>query len=158
MGGVGKTQLAITYALSNSDSYSSVFWLNAANEAILKSTFGEIAGNIFKLQDLDQLSNSKEMVQRVHHWLSDTKNTRWLMIFDNYDDDDDGQFNLNDYCPLTSHGAVLITTRRPDLVTRSKYTLDIKPFQSIQDSLAILQNLSKRTTVQSGANVILFKA
>ncbi|KAJ5652614.1 hypothetical protein N7507_010040 [Penicillium longicatenatum] len=149
MGGIGKTQLAITYAMSNSDSYGSVFWLNAANEAILNSSFKEIASNIFKLQNLEKVSNSNEMIQRVHNWLSDTKNTSWLMIFDNYDDDFDGQFELNDYYPLASHGTVIVTTRRPDLVTRSNHTLEIKPLQRIQDSLAILPNRSKRSTVQS---------
>jgi hypothetical protein len=150
MGGIGKTQLAFTYAMSYSDSYGSVFWLNAANEAILNSSFREIASNIFKLQNLEKVSNSNEMIQRVHHWLSDTKNTSWLMIFDNYDDDFDGQFDLNDYYPLASHGTVIVTTRRPDLVTRSNHTLEIKPLQRIEDSLAILENRSKRSTVQSG--------
>jgi tetratricopeptide (TPR) repeat protein len=68
-----------------------------------------------------------------------------LLIFDNYDDPD--QFRINDYYPPASHGAIVVTTRRPDLIAGS--TLDIKPLESIEDSLAILQTRSKRENVQS---------
>lgn len=39
MGGIGKTQLAITYAKSGGGSYSSVFWLNAVSKATLNDSF-----------------------------------------------------------------------------------------------------------------------
>ncbi|CAG7953097.1 unnamed protein product, partial [Penicillium nalgiovense] len=125
MGGIGKTQLAITYAKSGGGSYSSVFWLNAVSKATLND-------------------NDKELVIRVHRWLCAPKNTRWLLIFDNYDDPD--QFRVDDYYPPASHGAIMVTTRRPYLVSGN--VLHIKPLQTA-DSLAILQTLSKRENVQS---------
>ncbi|KAJ9480820.1 hypothetical protein VN97_g12706 [Penicillium thymicola] len=144
MGGIGKTQLAIAYAESGRGSYSSVFWLNAVSEAALKDSFRSIASHIFDVQEPGVLED-KEIVRRVHQWLSTPKNTGWLLIFDNYDDPD--QFRMNDYYPPASHGAIVVTTRRADLIAGS--TLDIKPLENIEDSLAILQTRSKRENVQS---------
>ncbi|KAJ5732695.1 hypothetical protein N7493_004176 [Penicillium malachiteum] len=139
MGGIGKTQLAIAYAESGRGSYTSGFWLNAVSEASLKDT-----SIIFEVEDLGVLED-KEIVRRVHQWLSTPKNTRWLLIFDNYDDPD--HFRIDNYYPPASHGAILVTSRRPDDVSGS--TLHIKPFQNIEHSLTILQNRSKRDNVQS---------
>ncbi|PKY07197.1 TPR-like protein [Aspergillus campestris IBT 28561] len=143
MGGVGKTQLAIAYAESRPGSYSSVFWLDAASEAALKDSFRSLANFIFDIRNLDVLED-KEIVRRIHKWLSDPNNTGWLLIFDNYDEP--SLFEIEKYYPPTSHGAIVVTTRRPDIVAGS--TLHIKPFQKIEDSLAILQTRSKRENVQ----------
>jgi hypothetical protein len=51
---------------------------------------------------------------KTRRWLSDKKNTWWLLIFDNYDDPD--QYPIEQYCPYVFHGAVIVTTRRADLV------------------------------------------
>ncbi|KAJ6118771.1 hypothetical protein N7471_013391 [Penicillium samsonianum] len=147
MGGIGKTQLAIAYAESGRGSYTSGFWLNAVSEASLKDSFRLIASIIFDVEDPGVLED-KEIVRRVHQWLSTPKNTEWLLIFDNYDDPD--QFRIDNYYPPASHGAIVVTSRRPDDVSGS--TLDIKPFQNIEDSLAILQTRSKRENIQSDPN------
>ena len=147
MGGIGKSRLAVAYAESRSKSYTSVFWLNATSEASLKASFRLIAGLIFEVQDPEVLDD-EGIIGRVHHWLSDPKNTRWLLIFDNYDDSD--QFKISEYYPLTSWGAIIVTTRRPDLVPGNTHTLDVKAFQNIKDSLRVLQTRSKRQNVQSG--------
>ncbi|KAJ6142983.1 hypothetical protein N7471_002436 [Penicillium samsonianum] len=145
MGGIGKTRLAIAYAESRSGYYSSVFWLNAASEAALKDSFRSIATLIFDIQD-PQLLESKDIIGRVHQWLSNSDNTRWLLLFDNYDDPD--QFEINGYYPHTRcHRAVIVTTRWPDRVGGN--ILHVKPLQNIKDSLAVLQTRSKRENVQS---------
>ncbi|KAJ6062016.1 TPR repeat protein [Penicillium canescens] len=129
---------------SRSGFYSSVFWLNSASEAVLKDSFRSIARLVFDFQDL-RLLESKEIFERVHQWLSDPTNTGWLLIFDNYDAP--SQFDINDYYPAASHGAIIVTTRRPDHVAGS--SLHVKPFQDIKDSLAILQTRSNRENVKS---------
>ncbi|KAJ5823330.1 hypothetical protein N7447_005670 [Penicillium robsamsonii] len=144
MGGIGKTQLAIAYAESGRGSYDSVFWLNAVSEAALKDSFRSIASLIFDIEE-PGVSEDKEIVRRIHQWLCTPKNTGWLLIFDNYDDP--AQFRIEDFYPFASHGAIMVTTRRLDLVAGAP--LDIKPFQNIEDSLAILQTRSKRDNVQS---------
>ncbi|CAG8907052.1 unnamed protein product, partial [Penicillium egyptiacum] len=151
MGGIGKTRLAIAYAESRSGFYSSVFWLNAVSEAALKESFRSIATLIFDIQD-PRLLEGKDIIGRVHQWLSDSTNTKWLLIFDNYDDP--GLFEINDYYPhTTSHGAILVTTRCPDRVGGN--ILHVKPLQDIEDSLAVLQTRSKRLNVQSDPHASL---
>lgn len=145
IGGIGKTQLAIAYAESGRSSYGSVFWLNAVSEAALKDSFLSIASLIFDVEDPGVLEN-KEIVRRVHQWLCNPKNTGWLLIFDNYDDP--SQFLIDPYYPPASHGAILVTSRRPDHV--AGISLHIKSFKHVEDSLAILQTRSKRENVQSG--------
>ncbi|KAJ5557284.1 TPR repeat protein [Penicillium frequentans] len=142
-GGVGKTQLAIAYAESHRDSYSSAFWLNATTVTTLKDSFRQIASLIFPVQNPEDLE-SGNIFERVQRWLSDSGNTSWLLIFDNYDDP--RQFSINEYFPPASHGAVIMTTRRSDL---GQNTLHVKPLQDIADSLAILQSRSKRVNLQS---------
>jgi hypothetical protein len=152
MGGIGKTRLAIAYAESRSGSYSSVIWLNAASKATLKDTFRSIASRIF--QDT-RILESEDMIGHVHRWLSNSENTQWLLIFDNYDDPD--QFDINDYYPQnTCHGNVIVTTRWPDRVGGK--ILHVKPLQDIDDSLAVLQTRSKRENIHSGidTNTYLF--
>lgn len=145
MGGIGKTRLAIAYAESRSGFYSSVFWLNAASEAALKDSFRSMASLIFDIQDHGHLK-SEDIIGRVHQWLSDLTNSRWLLIFDNYDDPD--LYEINVYYPPASHGEILVTTRRSDLLDGN--TLHIKPLLNIEDGLAILQTRSKRKNVKSG--------
>jgi hypothetical protein len=145
MGGIGKTQLAIAYAEAGRGSYKSVFWLNAVSEAALKDSFRSIASLIFDVEEPGVLED-KEVVRRVQQWLCAPRNTEWLLIFDNYDDP--AQFQIDRYYPPASHGAIVITTRRPDLVAGTP--LYVKPFRNIEDSLAVLKTRSKRDSAQSG--------
>jgi hypothetical protein len=146
IGGIGKTQLALAYAeSSHHPSYSSAFWFDAASEAAVKDSFKLIANLIFDSHESEALKD-EETVSRVHQWLSDTRNTGWLLIFDNYDDPD--QFKIDQYCPPASHGEIIITTRRRDLLTGS--TIEVGPLENVEDSLAILQSRSKRQNTLSG--------
>ena len=145
MGGVGKTQLAIAYAKRHHNVYQSVFWLNAASEATLKESFRTMAGLIFDVQEPGVLEGEQTLIH-VSRWLSDKKNTQWLLIFDNYDGPD--QFNIETYYPPAFHGAIVVTTRRPNLVAGKR--VRILPLQNIEESLEILQTRSQRENAKSG--------
>lgn len=145
IGGIGKTQLAIAYANHHDNEYKSVFWLNAASEATLKDSLRSIAGRIFNVQDPSVLEGDK-IRDSIHRWLSDQENTQWLLIFDNYDDP--SQFDIKSYYPLTSYGAIIVTTRRPDLVAGVE--VRIHPLQNIDESLEILETRSQRNDSKSG--------
>jgi hypothetical protein len=43
MGGIGKTQLAITYVKRYRSYYTSIFWLNATSEVSLKTSLRHVA-------------------------------------------------------------------------------------------------------------------
>lgn len=145
IGGIGKTQLAIAYAKRMHDSYDSIFWADATSEATLKASFKSIAERIFDVQDLRGLSG-EQVVAGVKQWLSDTENTRWLLILDNYDEPK--SYKLNDYYPQASHGSIIITTRLPDEVGPTP--LVVRSISNIEESLEILQTRSKREKVREG--------
>jgi len=142
---VGKTQLAIAYAKHMQNSYDSIFWTDATSEAMLKTSFKSIAETIFDVQDLRQL-NGEQVVAGVKQWLSDTKNTQWLLIFDNYDEPQ--SYDLKDYYPSASHGSIIITTRLPDEV--GPVALMVRSTSNIGESLEIIQMRSKREKVKEG--------
>lgn len=143
IGGIGKTQLAISYAKRHHNDYTSVFWLDATSETTLKESFRRITEVIFDIQD-PQGFDAGQILGKIRGWLSDEKNRDWLLIFDNYDEPD--QFRIKDYFPSASHGAIIITTRRPDEVGDDG--MRVEPLEQIK-SVRILATRSKREDVES---------
>ena len=147
MGGIGKTQLAITYAKRHCTSYSSVFWLNATSESTLNSSLRDVANRILPPGTVSKLDDDELRIQ-VSNWLSELDNTRWLLIFDNYDDPD--QYNLTKYYPSVAHGSIIITTRQPRRINGGQ--VKVESMTKVSDSLAILATRSGRQAIQSGRN------
>ena len=91
LGGIGKTQLAIAYAKRHKDNYSAIFWLNIKDEDSLKQSFARVVRQILRehpsarwLSSVD-IKNLDEVIDALKAWQSLPYNTRWLMIYDNYD-------------------------------------------------------------------------
>ena len=145
MGGIGKTQLAITYAKRHLHSYSSIFWLNANTEATLNNSLCAVANRILPPETVSKLDNDQVWVY-VSNWLSEFGNTRWLLIFDNYDDA--SQYNITKYYPSVAHGSIIITTRTPEDLGGEQ--MKIKHMAEEEDGLRILITRSGRQTIQSG--------
>ena len=145
MGGIGKTQLAITYAKRHSHSHSSIFWLNANTEATLNNSLRDLANRILPPETVSNLGSDQVRVH-VSNWLSELDNTRWLLIFDNYDDPD--QYNITKYYPSVAHGSIIITTRTPEDLRGEQ--IKIKHMTEEEDGLRILATRSGRQTIQSG--------
>lgn len=144
-GGVGKSQLAIAYVNCHRCHYQSVFWLDATSKATVENSYRSIAEQLFDAQLVRALDSIQSM-NYVRQWLSDSRNTQWLMVFDNYDDPD--QYDLQDFLPLAPHGTIIITTRRPDRV--SGETIYLKTIDDDEDSLEILATRSQRTGARTG--------
>jgi len=145
MGGMGKTQLAIAYAEGHRHSYESIFWLNATSSKTLQASLHQLAQHVLPPDELKHGDDDQLMVQ-VSRWLSDPDNTRWLLIFDNYDDPD--QYQITKYYPHASHGSIIITTRLPDLVDGAP--IKVQHLHRLEDSLQILETRSERPNVKSG--------
>ena len=124
LGGIGKTQLTIAYANRHKDSYSAVFWLNIKDGDSLKQSFAKAAKQILRehpsasrLRSVDIKENLDEAIDAVKEWLSLPNNTRWLMIYDNYDNPrfagntDPAAVDIRKYLPESYQGSVIITTR-----------------------------------------------
>jgi hypothetical protein len=145
MGGIGKTQLAITYAKRHRHSYSSIFWLNANTEATLNNSLRAVANRILPPETVSKLDNDQVWVH-VSNWLSILDNTRWLLIFDNHDGPD--QYSINKYYSSVAHGSIIITTRMPEDLQGEQ--IQIQHMTEEEDSLQILATRSGRPTIQSG--------
>jgi hypothetical protein len=148
MGGIGKTQLAITYAKRHHTSYSSVFWVNATSESALRTSLRRLAPQVLPDETVDQLDDD-QLWGQISLWMSKLENSRWLLIFDNYDDLD--QCQIEQYYPFVAHGSIIITTRQPDRV--NGYSIKIQSITNVEDSLNILASRSGRSGVSSGNTI-----
>ncbi|KAK2783844.1 hypothetical protein FQN53_008905 [Emmonsiellopsis sp. PD_33] len=143
-GGIGKTQLAIAFAKRYRENYDSVFWLNATSQGTLHASLHQLAQHIFPLEDLTECDDDR-ILSLVSRWLSETGNTRWLLIFDNYDEPD--QYSIRKYYPSASHGSIITTTRLPDKVMG--FSIKVQHLDRLEDGLDILQTRSGRSNVKS---------
>jgi len=143
-GGIGKTQLAITYAKRYSSAYSSVFWLNASSRTTLLTSLRRLVPQI--LPDAGDQLDDDSMLTRVSCWLSQHDNQSWLLIFDNYDGSD--LFNIGEFYPSVAHGSIIITTRQRDQINGEEICL--QPLANEEESLRILVLRSRRENAELG--------
>lgn len=155
LGGIGKTQLAAQYAKRHKDSFSAVFWLNIKDKDSLKQSFANIAKQILRdhpsasrLSSVDMKENFDEVMDAVKAWLSLPSNTRWLMIYDNYDNPklpgtkDPAALDIRKYLPESYQGSIVITTRSSQV--KIGHSIRIRKLEDMNESLEILSNASGR--------------
>jgi tetratricopeptide (TPR) repeat protein len=106
LGGVGKTQTAIEYAVRHRAEYpDGVFWTNAESTSGLTSGFVEIAKTL--RLGAAASSDQEQVVRATLEWMNG--NGRWLLILDNVEDRRD----LQSFVPQRGEGHILITSREP---------------------------------------------
>ena len=94
------------------------------------------------------------MVESIKAWLSLTHNTRWLMIYDNYDNphlpgkSDPKAINIERFLPKSYQGSVIITTRSAEV--RKGQCIPVRKLMNVHDSVEILANASRREGLASG--------
>ena len=165
LGGIGKTQLTIAYAKRHRDSYSAIFWLNIKDKDSLKQSFAKVAKQILRehplascLSSVDVKGDLDEVVDAVKAWLSHPKNTRWLMIYDNYDNPqlsgntDPAAVNIREFLPESYQGSVIITTRSSQVTIGHR--IQVTKLQNVRDSLEILSNTSRRVGLINGKHFL----
>jgi ATP/maltotriose-dependent transcriptional regulator MalT len=161
LGGIGKTQLAIAYTKRHKDNYSAIFWLNIKDENSLKRSFIKIAQQIkrqhpsvSRISGLDIQKDLDETIDAVKAWLSLPNNSRWLLVYDNYDNPklpsitDPTAVDIEKYIPETYQGSVIITTRSSQV--KIGHAIRIANIQNLDDSLEILATTSKRAGLTNG--------
>jgi hypothetical protein len=119
LGGIGKTQLTVAYAKRYKHSYSAIFWVNIKDDNSIKQSFVKIAKQILRDHpSLSQLSildmnGNVDQVEAVKWWLGLPKNTRWLLIYDNYDNPkipgkkDTAAIDICTYFPDSHQGSII---------------------------------------------------
>lgn len=161
LGGIGKTQLAVAYAKAHQADYSAIFWLNIKDEDSLKQSYARIAKRILqehpsasRLSAITEDSKLDEVVDAVKRWLNHPKNTRWLMVFDNYDSpklpgrNDRAAVDFRRFLPEAYHGSVIITTRSSQVNIGRR--VRVGKLEDVRDSLRILSDASRREDAIDG--------
>jgi hypothetical protein len=164
LGGIGKTQLAIEYTKRHKREYTAVFWLNADDEDSLKLSFRDIAQRVLEeqkdkpststLANVDLDGNLDQVVTAVKTWLNLQRNTRWLMIYDNYDNPrtpgnlDRSAVDIREFLPRADHGSMIITTRSAQV--SQGHRIHVQKLPNIHEGLEILSNTSKRKNIENG--------
>jgi hypothetical protein len=161
LGGIGKTQLAVSYLHQHKSRYSAIFWIDASSNDSVMLGFNNIARQILRqhpstatLASVDLEGSASRVAEAVISWLRLAGNTRWLLIFDNYDNPkvtgstSPDVVDLSQYIPDCDHGYILVTTRssRVDLGSR----VHIQKLTKIEEGLAILANTSGRVELAKG--------
>ena len=165
LGGIGKTQLAIEYAKRYKHNYSAVFWLNIEDEDSLKQSFAKAAKQILRehpsasgLRSVDNIKeNLNDLIDAVKEWLSLPNNTRWLMIYDNYDNPklagntDPAAVDIRKFLPESYQGSVIITTRSSQV--KIGHPIRIRKLRDVHDSVRIQSNASRREGLVDGKDI-----
>jgi AAA+ ATPase superfamily predicted ATPase len=167
LGGIGKTQLSITYAKRHKDDYSGIFWLNIKDKDSLKQSFVKVAKQIsqrhpsaLRLGNVETNENLDEVVDTVKAWLSLPNNTRWLMIYDNYDNPklpsqtNPTAVDIRRYLPESYQGSIIITTRSSQV--KHGHVIHVRKLREVRESLEILSNASKRKGLADGKEFYVF--
>jgi hypothetical protein len=161
LGGIGKTQLSVAYAKRHKDHYSAIFWLNIKDKDSVKQSFAKLARQILRvypsanpLNSVDMGGNLDDVADAVKAWLSFPGNTRWLMIYDNYDNPkvpsnkDLAAVDVHKYLPEAYQGSVVITTRSSRV--QIGHLIRIRKLKNVCDSLEILSNASGKMGLING--------
>lgn len=164
LGGIGKTQLTIAYTKRYKDCYSATFWLNAKNEESLKQSYIKISKQILRehpsairLSSVDIKNSLDEVISAVKGWLSQSGNTRWLLIYDNYDNpslpnnSDPAAVNIHEFLPESYQGSVIITTRSSLL--KFGHLIQVEKLKHVNESLQILSHTSGRHCIDGEHHV-----
>ncbi|KAH7012086.1 kinesin light chain [Microdochium trichocladiopsis] len=159
LGGIGKTQLAATYINRYRDEYSAIFWLNIKDEASIQQSFARVATQILEqnadtgsLKALDLQQDHNKIAQAVKAWLSLPGNTRWLLVYDNYDNPKlpgrraDAAVDIHQFLPMAHQGSIVITTRLAQIDIG--HHIRIEKLKSKHESLQILSKASGRIGLQ----------
>jgi hypothetical protein len=162
---IGKTQLSVEYTKRHKDNYSAIFWLNIKDEDSLKQSFATVARQILRehpsagrLSNIDMKENLDEVVVAIKAWLSLPNNTRWLMIYNNYDNPklagnpDPAALDIRKFLPESYQGSVIITTRLVQV--KVGHPIRIGKLEDVRDSVKILSNESRREGLMDGKSFL----
>ena len=107
-----------------------------------------------RLSSLDIKETFDEVIEAVKAWLSLPNNTRWLVVYDNYDNPrlagntDPTAVDIRNFLPESYQGSVIITTRSSQVSIGHR--IQITKLSNLRDSLKILSNASSREELMDG--------
>jgi hypothetical protein len=100
---------------------------------------------------VDIKGNLDEAINAVKAWLSFRDNTRWLLIYDNFDNPkipgntDSAAVDIRKFLPESYQGSVIVTTRSSQV--KIGHPIRITKLENMRDNLEILSNASGQEAV-----------
>lgn len=94
------------------------------------------------------------MVEAVKRWLSLPNNSRWLAVYDNYDNPklpgstDSTAVDIRRFFPEAYQGSIIITTRSAEVKFGRR--IRVGKLEDVRDSLEILSHASGRESAMDG--------
>jgi tetratricopeptide (TPR) repeat protein len=147
LGGVGKSQLALKYAEDHKYSFDPILWIDATDEASVRSSFKRCATELDIPVDRSENEGSSftesRAVQAVLRWLRDRKDIHdeWLVIIDNADD---CSWGIKKVIPKGKRGNIIITSRdnlSPLLVEKGCEQLEVNVMTPVEARTLLLRRL-----------------
>lgn len=154
-------QIAIAYAVRHREDFSAIFWFNIKDTDSAKQSFARAARRIAtecpssRLGGLDEEKDLEKVVQAVNRWLDQPKNTRWLMVFDNYDNPklprvtNPTVVDIRRFLPEAYHGSVLVATRLA--AVKLGHQIPVQKLRNLAEGIKILSATSGRSIATEGS-------
>ncbi len=112
LGGIGKTRLAVEYAVAFDDTYQAVLFVSAEMPSILWANLAQLAKpEALALQQSATESDEQRQLAAVLHWME--TESGWLLILDNADTLEAAQA-VRALLPRLANGHVIVTSRIAD--------------------------------------------
>ncbi|MCK4934293.1 MAG: hypothetical protein KAR79_01785, partial [Simkaniaceae bacterium] len=117
-GGFGKSQLALAFASAHRQDFSLIYWIHAETPEMLELSYRSLGNQLGVVAPDDNLDR---LQTKVHNFLeTEDLGERWLLIYDNVE--------RTIPLPARGNGAILITTREPDL-WEGEPSFQLSPFE-----------------------------
>jgi tetratricopeptide (TPR) repeat protein/nucleoside phosphorylase len=138
LGGIGKTQIAVEYAYRSRElnRYTHTFWINAASEEALLTSFAKLA-ELLPAFPAKGETDQRKLVSAIKRWLEQCQQ-RWLLIFDNADE----VALVSDYVPQGGNGSILLTTRA-DAVGSLATSIEVERMGFIEGTHLLLRRAQR---------------
>lgn len=170
LGGVGKTQLAAEFARKYQTSYSAIFWIDGSTKEKLQQSIAHLASRLPQGQisaktraSLQEKNfNVDEVVDEVLQWLSQPLNSKWLLIFDDVDQEfstsssNSEAFDVKQYFPEADQGSILVTSRVASL-WRLGTAIKLEPIDELQGESILKNSFGKSVEGAYNLSVLFFR-
>lgn len=151
MAGVGKTQLALSFANSHRDQYPAIFWVHADQDQKMAQDYDDFAKNLSL--DLGGTDGQLQNRAKFKNWLI-KEPTSWLLIFDNVDN----LASIKPFWPSAGHGSIIVTAKNPEAITSLvQKSIHLEPFSEKEGAKYLLSRLSDPSSQDESLATVIAK-
>ncbi|KAK4443298.1 protein SERAC1 [Podospora aff. communis PSN243] len=134
LGGLGKTQIAVRFAMDHTKDFEVVLFARASDSTKLRNDLARFSAEL-GLVDPNQ-PDEYDCCEELKKWLEETDKS-WLLILDNADNPDKWLFK---FWPECGKGAIIITTRARELAV--EFNCPVLPPMTEEEGVDLLIKLT----------------